>query len=98
MKTTALPPIRIVPKVRRAIEPVLDENETLSEFVLWVRGPSVDRSNDRPRERVRAARPPLEKALCSTYPLTRDLPGLMPLAWKQARAVAASVVQVSAAA
>lgn len=34
MKTTTLPPLRVTPKFRQAIESVLDERETLSEFML----------------------------------------------------------------
>jgi hypothetical protein len=34
MKTTTLPPLRVAPKVRKAIEEVLEEGETLSAFML----------------------------------------------------------------
>ncbi len=34
MKTTTLPPLRVAPKLRRAIESVLEEGETLSAFML----------------------------------------------------------------
>ena len=34
MKTTTLPPLRVAPKLRRAIEAVLEEGETLSAFML----------------------------------------------------------------
>ncbi len=34
MKTTTLPPLRVTPKFRKTIESVLDEGETLSEFML----------------------------------------------------------------
>lgn len=34
MKTTTLPPIRVAPKLRRAIESVLEDGETLSAFML----------------------------------------------------------------
>ncbi len=34
VKTTTLPPIRVAPNVRKAIESVLDTGETLSAFML----------------------------------------------------------------
>ena len=34
MKTTTLPPLRVAPETRRAIEDVLDDGETLSAFML----------------------------------------------------------------
>lgn len=34
MKTTTLPPLRVAPELRRAIEAVLEEGETLSAFML----------------------------------------------------------------
>ena len=34
MKTTTLPPLRVDPRLRRAIEAVLEEGETLSAFML----------------------------------------------------------------
>ena len=34
MKTSALPPLRVAPKLRKAAESVLHEGETLSAFVL----------------------------------------------------------------
>lgn len=34
MKTTTLPPLRVTPEFRKTVESVLDDGETLSEFMM----------------------------------------------------------------
>jgi hypothetical protein len=42
MKTSTIPPLRVSPELRKDAEAVLDEGETLSEFVLDAVTRSID--------------------------------------------------------
>ena len=53
VKTTTLPPLRVTPRVRKAIEAVLEEGETLSAFML---GAIARQTEIRSEQRAFAAR------------------------------------------